>query len=405
MKILIVTDSYPPEIRSASHLMKELAEELRDRGHAVTILTCYPRYNLAETEKLPKVDEVTDENGVRVVRVHTPAHHRVNFFVRGFSQMVLPYLFWSKVKPLLKDGVDSVIVYSPPLTLWWVGLFAKKRFGAKFVLNVQDIFPQNAIDLGVLRNPLFVAFFEKIEKWAYDNADVVTVHSEGNREFLLRSGKITSDKLITLHNWIEVKKYEAPERDGPFRKQLGLKGKFVIFFGGVLGPSQGLDLVIDAAKRIRDHKDIAFLFVGDGTEKNKLVGLSSGYGLDNVIFHPFVSKEDYERLLKEMDVGLVCLSSRNRTPVVPGKLLSYMGAGVPVLALLNRESDGHHIIKEAECGFSAISVDPSAVAEIILRMYGEKDRLKSLGENGYRYATSRFSRKSCVDDLEKALKR
>ncbi len=405
MKILIVTDSYPPEIRSASHLMKELAEELRDRGHTITVLTCYPRYNLAENKGLPDLAEVVDESGVRVIRVHTPAHHKVNFFVRGFSQMVLPYLLWFKVKRLINSGVDAVIVYSPPLTLWWVGLFTKKRFGAKFVLNVQDIFPQNAIDLGVLRNPLFVAFFEKIEKRAYDNADVVTVHSGGNREFLLKSGKIASDKLITLHNWIEVKEYEAPQNDGPFRKQLGLNGKFVIFFGGVLGPSQGLNLVIEAARQIRDHKDIVFLFVGDGTEKDKLVGLSAGYGLDNVIFHPFVSKEDYERLLKEMDVGLVCLSSRNRTPVVPGKLLSYMGAGVPVLALLNRESDGHQIIKEAECGYSATSEDPSSVTTIILRMYSEKDRLKSLGENGYKYAASRFSRKSCVDDLEKALKR
>lgn len=404
MKILIVSDSYPPEIRSASHLMKELAEELRDRKHDVTILTCYPRYNLADTNHDPILSEVTIENGVRVIRVHTPAHHKVNFFVRGLSQLTLPYLFWTKSKPFLKDGVDCVIVYSPPLTLWKVGWYAKKEFGARFVLNVQDIFPQNAIDLGVLSNPVFIGFFEMLEKWAYETADVVTVHSEGNRQFLLSKKNIPAEKLITLHNWIEVRDLKPQIKDGPFRKKLGLEGKFVIFFGGVLGPSQGLELVIETARQVRDNQEIVFLLVGDGTEKQKLMELSARHNLNNVIFHPFISKDEYESLLKEIDVGLVCLSSLNKTPVVPGKLLSYMAAGVPALAFLNRESDGHQIIRQADCGCSAISENTSDVVTMVRKMFAERDRLADLGQNGYRYATTRFSKESCVDDMEKALK-
>ncbi len=403
MKILLVTDSYPPEIRSASHLMKELAQELHDRQHSVTVLTCYPRYNLADGSNIPNLKPVVNEDSIRVVRVHTPAHHKVNFFIRGFSQLAMPYLFWKKAKAQLQDGVDAVIVYSPPLTLWQVGKFVKNRFKARFIFNVQDIFPQNAIDLGVLTNPVIIRFFEMIEAAAYRNADVVTVHSEGNRDFLLKSGKVSSDKLITLHNWINVESYEAPEHSGPFREKLGLAGKFVIFFGGVMGPSQGLDLVIEAARQIRDNPEIVFLLVGDGTEKQRLVDLASRYALKNVVFHPFISKDDYESLLKEIDVGLVCLSSKNKTPVVPGKILSYMASGVPVLAFLNRESDGHKIIRDAGCGYSVVAGGSSEAAAVILKMYGEKDRLRELGESGYHYAASRFSKKSCVDDLEKVL--
>lgn len=405
MKILLVTDSYPPEIRSASHLMKELAEELCARKNQVTVLTCQPRYNLADGGRIPELNHVTDENGVRVVRVHTPAHHKVNFFIRGLSQMLLPFLFWFNARSLIRDGLDAVVVYSPPLTLWLVGFFAKRKFGAKFILNVQDIFPQNAIDLGVLRNPVIIKFFEEMEDRGYRNADLVTVHSDGNRRFLESRNKVTPDKLITLHNWININHYESPRSEGPFREKLGLSGKFIFFFGGVLGPSQGLELVIQAAARIRDNKDVVILLVGDGTEKPKLMEMTSELALNNVVFQPFVSREDYESLLKEMDVGLVCLSSMNRTPVVPGKLLSYMAAGIPVLALLNRESDGHQVISEAECGYSCVSDNPSTASELMLKMYDAKDALKTLGENGHRYAVSNFSRESCVNVLEEALRR
>ncbi|MGD9819530.1 MAG: glycosyltransferase family 4 protein, partial [Desulfomonilaceae bacterium] len=252
-------------------------------------------------------------------------------------------------------------------------------------------------------NPLIIGFFERLEKAAYDNADVVTVHSEGNRDFLLKNGKVSDSKLITLHNWINVKDYEIPEHDGPFRRKLGLAGKFVIFFGGVLGPSQGLDMVIEAALQLVTHSEIVFLFVGDGTEKNRLMELASNYGLKNVIFHPFISKEDYERTLSEIDVGLVCLSSKNRTPVVPGKILSYMASGVAVLAFLNEQSDGHQIIKDANCGYSAISSDPAELVRLVQKIYEQREHLDELGLNGYHYAVSNFSKESCVNELEKAL--
>jgi colanic acid biosynthesis glycosyl transferase WcaI len=405
MKILLVSDAYPPEIRSASHLMQELAEELRDRGHLVIVATCRPQYNLTESDSRVDFPEIAVENGITIIRINTLPHHKVNFIIRGISQLTLPFIFLSRLKSCLREGVDAVLVYSPPLPLWKVGYSVKKRFGARFILNVQDIFPQNAIDLGALRNPALIRFFEHMERTAYRLADKVTVHSQGNRELLIRTKRTTPEKLVTLHNWVEIGENGRALSTGAFRKRLGLEDKFVFFFGGVLGPSQGLDLVIDAANRLKDQKDIAVLLAGDGAEKAKLEGLARAYELENVLFHPFVSKDDYRRLLKEIDVGLVCLTSLNKTPVVPGKILGYMASAVPVLAFLNRESDGHQVISDADCGYSAVSDRTENLVELMLRMYREKDRLKALGGNGRSYVAHHFSKEVCVDRVEDLLSR
>ena len=400
MKILLVCVAYPPEIRSASHLMQELAEELRDRGHSVTVATCYPQYNLSEDTVGKAFNECSFEAGIRVIRIHTPPHHKINFIIRGLSQLSLPYFFRSKLKKYLKDGIDSAIVYTPALPLWKVGYFVKKAFGAKYILNVQDIFPQNAIDLGALRNPLLVRFFENMEKKAYDCADVVTVHSSGNQTFLLDKGKVPASKLVTLHNWVDVGEYKEHRDCNFYRKTLNLEDAFILFFGGVLGPSQGLQLLVEVAKEIRNQKQIVILLAGDGMEKEYLIGQAKQASLKNIVFHPFVSREEYEQLLNEVDVGLVCLSPKNQTPVVPGKILSYMAAGIPILAFLNRQSDGHQIIREACCGYSVISDNAQKATQIVMKMYNEKDNNKELGMNGYDYAKKNYSKKACVDKLE-----
>ena len=142
--------------------------------------------------------------------------------MRGLSELSLPYIFWSKMKPYLKEEIDAAVVYSPPLPLWKVGQFLKKAYGAKFVLNLQDIFPQNAVDLGALRNPLLIRFFERMEKKAYDTADVVTVHSQGNGAFMTERKKVDASKLVILHNWVDVGAYEGKQGLGYYRKKLNL---------------------------------------------------------------------------------------------------------------------------------------------------------------------------------------
>jgi len=400
MNILLVTDAYPPEIRSASHLMQELAEELISRGHRVVVITSDPRYNLPENASRKIFKHHTFENGVEVIRVKTLPHHKVNFLVRGVAQITMPYLFDSALKRSAKKHFDVVLVYSPPLPLCAVGSIIKKKHGARFVLNVQDIFPQNAIDLGALRNPLLIKFFERMENRAYQQADIVTVHSDGNKAFLLNSKHVPNNKLQTLPNWIDIDGFQHTKLNRRFRKHFGLEHKFIFLFAGVLGPSQHLEFIIDIAANMQSLSDLAFLLVGDGTEKARLMALVKQRNLGNVVFHPFISKEEYSELVCEVDVGLVCLSPKNKTPVVPGKILGYMAARIPVLAYLNQKSDGHSIIQTARCGYSAVSDNIKRGTELLFKLYHERDTLNVLGENGYRYAVEHFSKKRCIDRLE-----
>jgi glycosyltransferase involved in cell wall biosynthesis len=162
MNILLVTDSYPPEIRSASHLMLELAQELSARGHQITVITTWPEYNLDQSTVLLNFKEAELEDGIRVIRVKTLPHHNVNYIVRGLAQLLMPWQFLRKLRRY-QIKADAVVVYSPPLPLALVGS-ALKRQGTRYLLNVQDLFPQNAIDLGILRNPLQIKLFKALEK-------------------------------------------------------------------------------------------------------------------------------------------------------------------------------------------------------------------------------------------------
>ncbi len=398
MHILIVSDSYPPEIRSASHLMQELAEGLVKRNYNVTVVTSYPQYNLSEEHKGKIFNEYLEEDGVKVIRVKTLPHHNVNFIIRGISQLTMPYIFFNKIKKYVRK-IDAIIVYSPPLPLSIVGARVKKIFRAKFILNVQDLFPQNAIDLGILKNPFLITFFKKLEYYAYKEADVVTFHSEGNFEFVKRTHPKFEGKFRVIHNWVDVSEFEKADRTGKFRQKFNIDNKFILLFAGVIGPSQGLDFIIKLAKRVNEIEDICFLIVGDGMERDRLKNMVRKLRINNVLFKPFIPKNEYPSLVKDCDIGLVSLTDKNKTPVVPGKILGYMAAGMPILAFLNKESDGHNIIKDAKCGYSCVWGDLEKAEELLKKMYLKRDELPILGRNGYKYVKANYDREKIIDKI------
>jgi glycosyltransferase involved in cell wall biosynthesis len=403
MNVLLISDAYPPDIRSISLMVKELAIDLTKKGHSVTMVCFWPRYNMTEEALRRHYPVFSIEEGVEVLRVKTPPHKKVNFLVRGVSELLSPLLLWSAIKRHVKKKFDAVIVYSPPLPLSWVGYAARKQHGANFLLCIQDIFPQNAIDLGIMKNKLLIRFFEYLEAKSYHWADKLASHTKSSRQFLIQKKRIPPEKVELISNWIDIGPYVRADNSGKFRRMWGLEDRFIFLFAGIIGPSQNLDQLNTTAHLLRDFKDIVFLFVGDGLEKERLVRQAESLKLDNVVFKPFISTEQYPYLVKEADVGLISLSNRNRTPVVPGKILGYMAASLPVLAFLNEESDGHALIHEAQCGISAVSDSPDHMAQTILRMYSEKEKLPFYGRNGFNYVSEHFQRDKCIDLLVKSL--
>lgn len=384
-------------------MMRELAEDLVQRGHRVTVLTSWPQYNLSAEARQRTFASDVMENGVRVLRIKTLPTHKVAYVLRGIAQVLLPQLFIRALHRYVRERVNAVVVYTPHLPLARVGAYVQRQYGARFLLNVQDIFPQNAIDLGILKNRQLIAYFERMECTAYAAADAITTHTPGSLRFLTERRRIPSEKVTLVPNWIDFRAWDAVRPTGAFRKRFGVEGKFVLLFAGILGPAQHLPFTIDVAKRVADLRDVHFLFVGDGTERRALEDRVRELDLRNVQFESFVDPAEYPALVKEMDVGLVTLGMAYTTSMVPGKVLGYMAAGIPMVAFLNAGNDGHEIIRAAACGVTAHADDPDRAALIIRQLYDHRTTLQSVGTNGRRYAEAHYGQQPCIDALERLL--
>ncbi len=402
MRILLLTSYYPPEIRSASQLMFELAQGLAARGHQVTVLTPASGYNLADGSKRPKARLVSfsEEDGVRVVRVLTAPFQMVGPITRGIGHLSLPFSLL--VGGLLTGPADVIAVYSPPLTTAVGALMLSLVKGAPYVLNVQDLFPQNAIDLGVLKGRALIGIFRFLESWVCKHAAAVTVHSEGNCKHITLLVQDPA-RVVVVHNWVDLDAYRTFPDQNVFRVRYGLEGSFLVLFAGVMGYAQDLETVIEAAYELRDHKGIAFLLVGDGVGKPALLRKVETLGLTNVKFLPWVSPEEYPQLVAGIDVGLVTLKKGMKTPVVPSKLLGYMAAGKPVVASLNRESDAIPILETARCGVTVPPGDPKAMAGAIGQLYRSSSRRQDMGKRGRAYAALHFPKTKAIHDYESVL--
>ena len=382
--------------------MLELAEEFRNRKHHVTVITTWPEYNLDQDSIPRSFSEKEIENGITVLRVKTLPHHNVNYLLRGLAQLLMPLKFIRKLRQY-DIMPDAVVVYSPPLPLSLVGSWLQ-RSNVSFLLNVQDLFPQNAIDLGVLTHPLQIRFFRALESFVYRSAKIVTVHSEGNGQTVLQEYPDLVDKLRILHNWVDLDHHESDVSQTDFREKWNVQQKDVAIFAGVMGPSQYLKLLLQVAEQMQDHTELLFLLVGDGQEKEKLQKMAQEKSLSNLRFEGFVSREEYSNLLQICSIGLVCLSPQNQTPVVPGKILGYMAAGLPVAAFLQSSSDGHGVVKSAQCGFSADSADKDACVQAMQGLMSHSEAFAELGQKGKQYAVENFSKEVCVSQLESMLR-
>ena len=399
MRILILTAAYPPEIRSASHLMAELAQGLAERKHEVAVVTPAPAYNLADGAPRSKrrLIMVSVESKVKVARVWTARFQMVGPVARGLAQLTLPFAV--AAGGMWTGAADVILVYSPPLTMAVGALFLGRLKGAPYVLNVQDLFPQNAIDLGVLRGRLPIGFYRSMESRVYKRAAAITVHSEGNCR-VVRAGVANPSRVTVVRNWVDLESYRTAGNGASFRSRHELEGVFLVLFAGVMGYAQDLDTVLEAARRLKSNREIVFLLVGDGVEKAALMRKAQAAGIGNVRFMNWVSQEAYPELVAAVDVGLVTLRKSMKTPVVPSKLLGYMAAGKPVVSSLNSESDAIPIIDESGCGFNVDVESPDAMAEAIEKLWKSPESARGMGERGRAYALAHFSRTRAVDDYE-----
>jgi glycosyltransferase involved in cell wall biosynthesis len=403
MHILLLTNYWPPEIGAASHLYYELSQALAARGHRVTVLTGFPRYNVQEMPAAYRGKAATWEqgNGVRVRRIRTPHLPQHIPVARGLDHFLLALTY--ALAGLGLERPDALLFYSPPLPIGLAAGFLGRLYRCPFLLNVQDIFPQSAIDLGVLKQRALVRFFEWLEKRIYRRADHITVHSEGNRQNVAAKLPARLDKITVVHNWIDAEFVRPGPRSNGFRRMMGLGDEFVVSFAGTMGYSQDVDTVLGAADILRDEQGIVFALVGDGVETPRLQELAVRLHLPNVRWVPMQPREQYPAVLHASDASLVTLRRDVGTPVVPSKLLSIMAAARPALVSVPLDGDAPKIVADAQCGLCVPPEQPEQLAEAILRLYRDPAHAELLGRNGRAYIESHFSVQAAAEQYERLL--
>jgi len=399
MEILIMTNYFPPEIGGASHLYYELAESLVRRGHEVTVVTGFPRYNVKKKDKKYRGKFLIREefSGIEVIRVWIPEFPRENLILRGVEHFWVAFAFI--IGSLFTRKPQVIIFYSPPLPIGLSAYFIGKLKGIPFIINVQDLFPKEAVLLGLLKNKMLIKFFEMMERFIYKRAAYITVHSPGNLEHIVRNGG-NREKVGVVYNWVDVNKVKPGPRKNHFRKENSLNDEFVVSYAGTMGWCQDMGVIVDAANELRKYKDIVFLLVGEGPLKKFVEAKATNLGLENVKLLPVQPFPKYLEILMASDVCLINLNENLTTPVVPSKLLNIMASGRPIVASLPDYSDARRIIEEANCGYCVPPRDPHKLAKAILTLYNDNDLREEMGSNGRIYAERYFEREGCVSRYE-----
>jgi len=398
LNILLIVAYFPPEIGSAAHVYFDLAKAFIKKGHIVDVITSYPReFNLSKSD-LGK-DFLLHETieGIKVHRCKHPTQ-RDNVALRGLEHFVLPRYYFKTYKKLGKK-FDACLMYIPPLPLYYLARKIKRYDGTKSVLNFQDFHPQELTDVGVLRNPLLIKIIKHIEKQAYKNADFITVLSHGGIEYIMKRGG-NRDKIAHVYNGVLFSDLDTFLRKKDFKKQEGIEEKFLVSYAGILSPFQGVDTIINVAKKMNDHDDIVFYLVGDGVMKKQLDARVKEENISNVKILPFQSREDYFNIIYSSDVSFVTLDNRMNAPCLPGKLINLMAVKQPIIAAVPEESETAKILRKAQCGIIVPPGDYEKLKNTVLNLNKNFRNIENFGENSRKFLEENMNLEKNIQKYE-----
>jgi glycosyltransferase involved in cell wall biosynthesis len=383
MRIQILTQCYLPMTISGAKLIYDLATEMSRLGHEVFVVT--------PDDSLKRGIEISREDEVIVVRVKTRNIRHSNRIVRAIREIGLSRTIWNSARHFFETHPCDLVVYYSP-TIFWSSLVNKlkalNRCGSYQILR--DLFPQWAVDTGVIKpyGPIYW-YFKRQETRLYGLSDVIGVQSPANLEYFSISPKRRRFKVEVLFNW--ASNVPRPKARGGWRGKLGLQDKVVFVYGGMLGVAQDAANLVRLAANLRDEKHVFFLLVGEGSEAGKVAREIDQRGLANIMVHPSVSQDDYLDILDECDVGLITLSRDLNTHNFPGKMLSYMQIGKPMLASINPGNDLGAILEGHEAGFVCNNGEDDLFSEYALRLANDPELRQRMGQNSLRLLGEKFN--------------
>ena len=343
----------------------DLIREFIKDGHSIHIACA--------NQASDAVTELHQKEAVSILRIASGKLTKTSLIKKGIATLLVEPRFQSAIKKHLGNVKYDMIIYTtPPITFYRAVKFIKKRDGATTYLLLKDIFPQNAVDIGMMRKSgvkgLLYRYFRQKEKKLYAISDRIGCMSQANVDYVLRHNpEVPAEKVEICPNAIEIQDMSITNSQrAEIREKYGIPlDKTVFVYGGNLGRPQGIPFIMECLKTQVNNPDAYFLLVGDGTEFGKLEAFFAGINAPNMKLMKKLPKEDYDRMVAACDVGLIFLDHRFTIPNFPSRLLAYMQAGLPVLACTDPNTDIGKVITEGGFGWWCESNDTEAFGKAV----------------------------------------
>jgi glycosyltransferase involved in cell wall biosynthesis len=356
MRIALIADTFPPLRTSGAVQLRDLSREFARQGHNLTVfLPC------AE-QKSPWT--VEDIDGVHVVRLKAPRTKDIGYVRRTIGEFLMPFVMRRHLatSPFADAKWDGVVWYAPSIFHGPLANALKRASGCRGYLIIRDIFPQWAADMGLMRKGgVPYRFFDVVARYQYSVADTIGVQTPGNSAYFSEWQRGAGRRIEVLPNWLGE---PASMRCSIRVDRTSLGGRKIFVYAGNMGVAQGMDILLDLAACLRPRRDIGFLFVGRGSDAKRLATTATSRRLDNVLFHDEIHPDEIPDLYAQCHVGLVALDPRHKSHNIPGKFLTYVQSGLPVLANINVGNDLADVIRKEQVGM--VSEDNSV--EILQRL-------------------------------------
>lgn len=387
MNLIFLTLYYIPDIELRG-LYHDLMRKFRDEGHQVYIVTpCERRMGLNTS--------LEEKNGVKILNVKTLNIQKTNVIEKGIGTLLMERQYKAAIKKYFRGIKFDLITYStPPITFTNVVKYLKRKNpNAVTYLQLKDIFPQNAVDIGMFgEKSVFNWYFRRKEKALYNVSDYIGCMSPANVEFVLKHNpEVDASKVEVAPNSVELTNTEVPHVavKNAIREKYGIPiDKTVFIYGGNLGKPQGIDFLVKCLDANKGRKDCHFVVVGSGTEQQKIQTWYDGIKPENITVLKALPKNDYDTLVQICDVGLIFLDHRFTIPNYPSRLLSYLEYKMPVLCATDPNTDMGRIAEENGYGYWCESVKQEDFTALVDKMLAS-DR-KAMGEKGYQFLKENY---------------
>ena len=404
--ILFLTPYYPPETGAPQTRIYELAIRLQGLGHQVLVLTTFPNYpsGVVPSEWRGKLFWRGTEQGIQLYRVWSYATPNKGFYKRIFSQ--LSFAIFASLAGIFLPRFDALVVESPPLFDGFAGLVLSRLKKAPYVFNVADLWPDTAVQLGMLRNPRLISLAKRFELLLYRRAALVLAVTRGICDAICRDG-IEASKVILFRNAVDTQFFSPTKKDSELRQRFGLAAdQFVLLYAGTLGLAQQLNSVIEAAAMFQNEGNhrLVFAFAGDGAERQSLEAKARDLKLGNVKFLGSHPKQRMPYLLNMADAVLVSLRD---VPIfdhaLPTKMFEAMSCEKPVL--LAGKGEAEEVLMEAHAGWCARPGDALSIHDAVIRMVADPEMIRVRGLHGRQYVSVNFDRNQRAEQLSGMLRR